>query len=146
VVRCCKYNLALRRKINYFIKFHQISYYERGADMSNNMKCSKCGKEISQLKLRYFSLFVFKICTHCGKINKLSFASKKDEISWISFTILNLSSILFYIFTLSIYRNTQADLVKYMLSLVVFTVSNSFLNSMVANGKVSINSAEGKEN
>lgn len=111
----------------------------KGENMSINMKCNKCGKEISQFKLRFFSLLTLTICTHCWRINKLSFASNKDKNNWIVLNILVIFGILFYPFIQKIYPNNQLEGIYYIISLLIAFSSNHFLYLIVAKGKVHIN-------
>ena len=105
--------------------------------MSNNMKCIKCGKEISPFRLRYFTFSTFTMCSHCWRINKLSFVTAKDKKNWILMDSLMFLSTLVFFATLK-FNNFQLEGVYFIGSLVVCMISAYTLDSYIEKGKVFI--------
>ena len=106
--------------------------------MSDNMKCIKCGKEISPFRLRYFSFFTLTMCSRCWKINKLSFVTAKDKKNWILMDSLFQLGILVFFVTEIFDRGSQFDGAYFIGSLCVCMISAYTLDSYIEKGKVFI--------
>ena len=106
--------------------------------MSDNMKCNKCGKEISPFRLRYFSIYTFTMCSHCWRINRLSFITVKDKTNWIIMNSLLQLGILFFFVTEIFDRSSQFEGAYFIGSLGVCMISAYTLDSYIEKGKVFI--------